>query len=47
LAVSWAQALIAASCWNSFGRAHKAYKLSPVMAAGVTDKLLSMEDLPA
>ena len=27
------------------GRQHKAHRLSPAMAAGLTDKLLSMNDL--
>lgn len=31
--------------WYNFVRTHKAHKLSPAMAAGVTDKLWSMEDL--
>jgi IS1 family transposase len=33
--------------WYNFCRTHKAHKLSPAMAAGVTDKLLSMEDIAA
>jgi IS1 family transposase len=31
--------------WYNFVRTHKAHKLSPAMAAGVTDKLWSMDDL--
>jgi hypothetical protein len=31
--------------WYKFVKAHKAQKLSPAMAAGVSDKLWSMEDL--
>jgi len=31
--------------WYNFVRTHKAHKLSPAMAAGVADKLWSMEDL--
>jgi hypothetical protein len=31
----------------NFVRTHKAHKLSPAMAAGVTDKLWSMEDIDA
>ena len=31
--------------WYNFARTHKAHKLSPAMAAGVTDKLWSMEDI--
>jgi hypothetical protein len=31
--------------WYNFVKTHKAHKLSPAMAAGVTDKLWSMEDL--
>jgi IS1 family transposase len=33
--------------WYNFARTHKAHKLSPAMAAGVTDKLWSMEDIAA
>jgi len=31
--------------WYNFVKTHKAHKLSPAMAAGVSDKLWSMEDL--
>jgi len=31
----------------NFTRTHEAHKLSPAMAAGVTDKLWSMEDIAA
>ncbi len=31
--------------WCHFVRTNKAHQLSPAMAAGVTDKLWSMEDL--
>ena len=31
--------------WYNWTRQHKAHKLSPAMAAGITDKLLSMSDL--
>ena len=31
--------------WYNWTRQHKAHKLSPAMAAGITDKLLSMADL--
>ena len=31
--------------WYNFCRTHKAHKLSPAMAAGVTDRLWSMEDI--
>ena len=31
--------------WYNWTRQHKAHKLSPAMAAGLTDKLLSMSDL--
>ncbi len=33
--------------WYNFCRTHKAHKLSPAMAAGVTDHLWSMEDIAA
>lgn len=33
------------TCWYNFVRQHKAHKLSPAMAAGLTDKLWSMADL--
>ena len=33
--------------WYNFCRMHKAHKLSPAMAAGVTDHLWSMEDIAA
>jgi hypothetical protein len=33
--------------WYNFARTHKAHKLSPAMAAGVTDRLWSMEDIAA
>jgi hypothetical protein len=33
--------------WHHFCRAHKAHKLSPAMAAGVTDHLWSMDDIAA
>jgi hypothetical protein len=33
--------------WYNFVRQHKAHKLSPAMAAGVTDRLWSMEDIAA
>ena len=33
--------------WYNFSRTHKAHKLSPAMAAGVTDHLWSMEDIVA
>jgi len=31
--------------WYNFCRTHKAHKMSPAMAAGVTDKLMSLEDV--
>jgi hypothetical protein len=31
--------------WYNFVRQHKAHRLSPAMAAGVTDRLWNMEDL--
>lgn len=31
--------------WYNFCRTHKAHKMSPAMAAGVTDKLMSLEDI--
>ena len=31
--------------WYNFARTHKAHRLSPAMAVGVTDKLWSTEDL--
>ena len=31
--------------WYNFVRQHKAHRLSPAMAAGITDKLWSMTDL--
>jgi IS1 family transposase len=31
--------------WYNFARQHKAHKLSPAMAAGLTDRLWSMEDI--
>jgi hypothetical protein len=31
--------------WYNWTRQHKTHKLSPAMAAGLTDKLLSMTDL--
>lgn len=31
--------------WYNFVRTHKAHKLSPAMAAGITDTLMSMSDL--
>jgi IS1 family transposase len=33
--------------WYNFARIHKAHRVSPAMAAGVTDKLWSMEDIAA
>lgn len=33
--------------WYGFCRTHKAHKLSPATAAGVTDHLWSMEDIAA
>ena len=33
--------------WYNFCRTHKAHKLSPAMAAGVTDRLMAMEDIAA
>lgn len=33
--------------WYNFVKTHKAHKLSPAMAAGITDRLWSMEDLAA
>ncbi len=31
--------------WYNFIRTHKAHKLSPAMAVGITDTLMSMTDL--
>jgi hypothetical protein len=31
----------------NFVRMHKTLRMSPAMAAGATDKLMSMEDIPA
>jgi len=31
--------------WYNYVRQHKAHKLSPAMAAGLTDKLMDMADL--
>jgi hypothetical protein len=33
--------------WYNWARLHKAHKLTPAMAAGLTDKLMSMEDIVA
>jgi IS1 family transposase len=33
--------------WYNFARQHKAHKLSPAMAAGIADRLWSMEDIAA
>jgi hypothetical protein len=33
--------------WYNFVKQHKAHKLSPAMAAGLTDKLWSVEDIAA
>lgn len=33
--------------WYNFARQHKAHKLSPAMAAGIADRLWSMEDIVA
>jgi hypothetical protein len=33
--------------WYNFVRQHKAHRLSPAMAAGVTDRLWAMEDIAA
>ncbi len=33
--------------WYNFARTRKAHRLSPAMAAGVTDRLWSMEDIAA
>ena len=33
--------------WYNFVRQHKAHRLSPAMAAGVADRLWSMEDIAA
>ena len=31
--------------WYNFARTHKAHKLSPAMAAGITDKLWDVADI--
>ena len=31
--------------WYNFVKTHKAHKLSPAMAAGITDKLWSVDDI--
>jgi hypothetical protein len=31
--------------WYNFARQHKAHRLSPAMAAGITDRLWSVEDI--
>jgi hypothetical protein len=33
--------------WYNFVKIHKAHKLTPAMAAGITDKLWSVEDIVA
>jgi hypothetical protein len=33
--------------WYNFVKLHKAHKLTPAMAAGITDKLWSVEDIVA
>jgi hypothetical protein len=33
--------------WYNFTKIHKAHKLTPAMAAGITDKLWSVEDIVA
>jgi hypothetical protein len=33
--------------WYNFVKIHKAHKLTPAMAAGMTDKLWSVEDIVA
>jgi hypothetical protein len=33
--------------WYNFLKLHKAHKLTPAMAAGITDKLMSWEDVVA
>jgi len=31
--------------WYNFVKLHRAHKVTPAMAAGVTDRLMSMEDM--
>ncbi len=33
--------------WYSFARLHKSLRVTPAMAAGITDRLWSMEDVVA
>jgi len=33
--------------WYNFVKLHKAHKLTPALAAGITDKLWSVEDIVA
>jgi hypothetical protein len=33
--------------WYNFVKIHKAHRLTPAMAAGITDKVLSVEDIVA
>ena len=33
--------------WYNFVKLHKKYRMSPAMAAGVSDRLWSMEDIAA
>ena len=42
-----AHALSLYFCFYNFVRIHKSLKMTPAMAAGVTDKLMSMEDIVA
>jgi hypothetical protein len=42
----WA-AVVLWYCWYNFGRVHKSLRMTPAMAAGVTDRVLEISDIVA